>query len=1056
MAAGVGNPGGVAPTGRHEAPGGGVTLRVLVVGDDAALLTAVERVVGSTLGVEVVHVDGPERVRQGALPDARVAICAARTAWAITPATVAVLRLACPTVHLALAATADHPAVAGVLELGFDDLMIVDGTIEVRIQLLIRRLERDGGAVHHRTIGAAVAERVGLGLLTMEPDGTILAASPTAVRRLATPGQRLEGRKLEELVSYAGTVGSPLFSSLGEHEVRTRQVRVVRDDGERTLSLHAMRRGGVIECVLETDRGTDRIEQELIEQKQWFEELFENTPLAIIMADATDCVLAVNPAFEQLFGWSAAEIAGKPLNELLAPDGYEAEASALSRAAFAGEPVSAETVRRHRQGRLVPVRVYGVPVLADGMRLGVYGIYVDMTGRKQVEEALRQYARRLEGMQRLDRAILAARSDHQLASAALTTLRSLIACDRMSVLLYEQSSGTARVVAASDDAALGPAAGETIELSALTESGQLEQGPVRYLEDLSAIGEDLTPTAEMLLQAGVRSVLTLPLRSDGELVGELNIAARRAVAFDRDHIVVAREVADQLAIALRQVRMAAELAEERRRLGWVIGHLPEAVVLLDASHRVILANPRAEGDLLRLGISAEVGSVIQTVGDTTLDELLRGEELQEWHEVTVGTPQTGVFELCARPLAEGESRGSVLLVVRDVTRERSVQEQLHHHGRLAAVGQLAAGIAHDMNNMLQGMMIDAELLLLEEGLGAEAMTKLRAIVDQGERGARMIRQILDFSRRSIVSREPLNLSLLLGDVVRLLERTIPENIRITTEMEEDGLYVRADAAQLQQMITNLAVNARDAMPDGGQLGLCLRRVDGLPSAAASVHPSTSGDWAELVVSDTGCGIPVGNQPRIFEPFFSTKGPGGGTGLGLSQVYGIVHQHEGFIDVQSYLEQGTAFHVYLPLHDEEMPPSTHEMTSSFEGTGELVLVVEDDPALLRVAADGLVRCGYRVVAAGSGEEALERFADRADEVDLLLSDMVMPGIDGLELAQRFADLNPTVRSVLMSGYPLRPQELHPEESGHSIWIQKPFSLDDLARTVHAALAARSGR
>ena len=256
-----------------------------------------------------------------------------------------------------------------------------------------------------------------------------------------------------------------------------------------------------------------------------------------------------------------------------------------------------------------------------------------------------------------------------------------------------------------------------------------------------------------------------------------------------------------------------------------------------------------------------------------------------------------------------------------------------------------------MNNMLQGMMIDAELLQLEEGFGDEAVTKLQDIVDQGERGSAYDpadpRLQPAFGELARVPRP--------GDAARGDDSPagtdIPENIRIVTEVSPGRYPLRADSAQLQQMITNLAVNARDAMPEGGELCIRLRAVDHLPADAVSVHPSPSGRWAELEVSDTGCGIPDPARSRIFEPFFSTKGPGGGTGLGLSQVYGIVHQHQGFIDVHSLLERGTVFDVFLPLGEEPVESAQQVPSDLARGDGELVLVVEDDPGLLRIAANG---------------------------------------------------------------------------------------------------------
>ena len=292
-------------------------------------------------------------------------------------------------------------------------------------------------------------------------------------------------------------------------------------------------------------------------------------------------------------------------------------------------------------------------------------------------------------------------------------------------------------------------------------------------------------------------------------------------------------------------------------------------------------------------------------------ELLASSAAATAREVMVEGPPQRIFEVEANPIAEEAAGGRWAVIIRDVTGEREIQEKVQQQDRLAATGRLAAGIAHDFNNMLTIMMGHAQLLEEDEGIPERSKRGLRNIFTQGLRAAQLIRQILDFSRRTVVQRQPVDLVPFLKETMKLLERALPENIRFETEIANGEYTVNANLTQLEQTVTNLVVNARDAMPDGGELRLGLSQLwvepDGLPPWPAMAP----GEWVILAVSDTGMGIPEENLEKVFEPFFTTKKPGEGTGLGLAQVYGIVKQHGGYIDVESAEGKGTASTIYLP-------------------------------------------------------------------------------------------------------------------------------------------------
>jgi PAS domain S-box-containing protein len=381
---------------------------------------------------------------------------------------------------------------------------------------------------------------------------------------------------------------------------------------------------------------------------------------------------------------------------------------------------------------------------------------------------------------------------------------------------------------------------------------------------------------------------------------------------------------------------------------------------------------------------------------------------------------------------------------------KATQQQIVQQERMAAIGQLAAGVAHDFNNLLTSIIGYAELVQAYPDISLEARSDLERIVKQGRRAAQLIRQILDFTRKSIRQPKPLNLVRFLKETVKFLERTIPETIHIQLEFEQTRGMVHADQIQLQQAVTNLAVNARDAMPMGGELTLRLSGLTLGPDERPPCPDMPPGEWVVLSVADTGVGIPADIMPRIFEPFFTTRSPKG-SGLGLAQVYGIVKQHEGFIDVQSQVGHGATFIIYLPAlaaGEEEAEGEARKKLP--RGHGETVLLVEDAPTVLHTGEDMLRHLGYRVLLASDGQHALAVYAEYQGEIALVLADMVMPEMDGVALFHALKAVNPDVRVVLMTGYPL--DEKAPELLAQGLvdWFRKPLQLSVVAQVISRAL------
>jgi signal transduction histidine kinase len=417
-----------------------------------------------------------------------------------------------------------------------------------------------------------------------------------------------------------------------------------------------------------------------------------------------------------------------------------------------------------------------------------------------------------------------------------------------------------------------------------------------------------------------------------------------------------------------------------------------------------------------------------------------------WHEVKANGR---TFEVIARPMENGHEPEDWVLVMSDVTQEREVREQLERQERLAAVGQLATGIAHDFSNVMATIVLYAQMTAQAEGLSDRDRERMATINQQARHATRLIQQILDFSRRAVLAQQPLDLLVLLEEVAKLLERTLPEHIRIDLAYGPDEYIVRADPTRMRQMVTNLALNARDAMPLGGALRIGLEAIEVRPGESPLLPEMEAGNWIRLTVSDTGTGIPPDVLPHIFEPFFTTKEPSIGTGLGLAQVHGIVGQHEGRIEVETQVGEGTTFTIYLPaLPGAPIVSPVPELSALPQGRGETVLVVEDETSVRRALVESLEQLNYRVLEAENGQDALEILEQH--EVALVVSDVVMPKMGGVALFHAMKQRGSTVPMVLLTGHPMEEELEDLKAEGLDAWLLKPPDLEQLAEVVARAL------
>ena len=391
------------------------------------------------------------------------------------------------------------------------------------------------------------------------------------------------------------------------------------------------------------------------------------------------------------------------------------------------------------------------------------------------------------------------------------------------------------------------------------------------------------------------------------------------------------------------------------------------------------------------------------------------------------------------------------VIVEDITERQKLERQFLQAQKMDAVGRLAGGVAHDFNNVL-GVILGYTELLKPTFPAEDARSKqLREIEKAGKRAASLTRQLLAFSRQQVIQPVVLNLNSVVMEMERMLRRLIGEDIDLTIALEPALGSVRADRGQVEQVLMNLAVNSRDAMPKGGSLVISTNNAE-LDEAYTSQHSfAKPGKYISLSVSDNGCGIPKELQSHIFEPFFTTKQPGQGTGLGLSTVYGIIKQSQGHVSLYSEPGTGTTFKIYLPLVEERAEPGTaaENVTSLSRGT-ETVLLVEDQPDLLELTQTCLTRQGYRVFSARNGEAALELAGKHPGEVNLLLTDLVMPGMSGRDLAQMLLRTQAGMKVLYMSGYTRDLITKHGVLDADVFLLEKPFTIDSLCRRVRQVL------
>jgi signal transduction histidine kinase/ActR/RegA family two-component response regulator len=574
------------------------------------------------------------------------------------------------------------------------------------------------------------------------------------------------------------------------------------------------------------------------------------------------------------------------------------------------------------------------------------------------------------------------------------------------------------------------------------------------------------PDDALLVEMGAQSYLGIPLTdSAGKSLGLIALVDTKPMPEAQFATAILQIAAVRVAGEMERLVKVDELRWKTALMEAQMEAAPDGILMIDNQGRRILQNQRMN-DLLKIPPhifeDEDDGAQLAFVVSRAKDPCKMKDKVaylyahpQEISRDEIEFVDGTIVDRYSSPVWDkaGNSCGRIW-IFRDVSQARQLEAQLRQSQKMEAIGQLAGGVAHDFNNILSALLMQTDLIELIEHLPGEAIEGLKQLREDIHRAAGLTRQLLLFSRRQVMQSSVLDLNDIVNNLAKMLQRIIGEDVRLQLDLHALPLTTRADAGMVEQVLMNLVVNARDAMPEGGRLRIeTMERV--VTEDLAGLCPdAVPGRYVCFSVSDTGGGIPPEIMPRIFEPFFTTKEAGKGTGLGLATVFGIVKQHQGWIEVDNQPGQGVTFRIFLPASSRtETKAIQTETKARPRGGSETILLVEDELRVRKSISTILKRNGYNVVAAANGSEALELWGAHRQKVALLLTDLVMPGgMKGHELARQLQSAESYLKVIYMSGYSAeiagRDLELRSGEN----FVQKPFLTDHLLETIRRSLDA----
>jgi PAS domain S-box-containing protein len=813
-------------------------------------------------------------------------------------------------------------------------------------------------------------------------------------------------------------------STVSEYRIRTpdNQEKWIQDRAfpVRDQNGQLIRFGGISTDISERKRHESEMAstiKELKASEYRYRTIFEQAAVGIVQTSFDGRILRCNARFAEIIGYPIEEVPGLTVQQVTAPDDIDSSNDVLQQMA-SGNAGSITLEKRYirKDGTPIWVKItVSIQRDSEGRALHPIALVEDINARKAAEERLATATKVLQTSEE--------------------RYRKLIEFSPNAVLV-----GQNHVIDIANISA--------VELFGVSSAADLIG---RRLADI--VGPKARSRVEELAQRLYEREMQLPLE-------EIQICRNDGLLLDVEYAASSFEENGKMVtqLILRNITEKKQAETENAQLIRSIEQVTESIVITDVKGSILYVNPafekvtgftRAEAigsnpRILKSGHHA--ASFYQAMWAT----LLRGET---WSGDLVNKRKDGTLfneEAIISPIRDqGGAIINYVAVNRDMTQEQLLRDQLNQAQKMESMGRIAGGIAHDFNNLLMVIRTYAETLQdrlpVQDGLRENTDQILEAV----ERGASLTGQMLAFSRKQIISPVVLDLNAVIDETAKMLRRVIGEDIELHVALSNTLWAIKADPDQIVQVLMNLCVNARDAMPQGGRLTITTGKVTVKKRSIGERHDVLPGDYVMLSVADSGTGMSKKVQKDIFEPFFTTKEVGKGTGLGLSMVYGIVKQNGGHVWVESKPGQGTCFTIYLPKVERTVAPTVPARAETPQRGTEILLVVEDENSLRRGICELLSSLGYTVLAAGSGEEALS-IASEQEHIDLLLTDVIMPKMSGRELAQTLGSLRPELKIIYMSGYTDDAVLRSGIHELHTAFLQKPFGLSALARKVRDTL------
>jgi len=765
----------------------------------------------------------------------------------------------------------------------------------------------------------------------------------------------------------------------------------------------------------------------LLETQERFRRLFTASPDAILLIDPYDPnvpwpIIDCNEAACKMNGYTREELIGQSIDILNITAGTADEREAYLEHLRQKSVTSLETFHRHKDGHTFPIEVSTSLVTIQGREI-VLGIDRDISERKRTEEALRMNESLLSSAMKIAKL---GHWQYDVASDTFTFNDHFYAMLHTTVEKeggYTMSSAqyAQRFVHPDDMPLVGVEIKKALETTDPHYTTQLEHR-IFYGEGESGY---ISVRVYVVKDENGRTVKTYGVNQD--------ITERKAAE-------------EQL---LRQTTYFQQLFENS----------PEGIVLLDEENRILNANNAFERmfnysleELKEKNVDEFIvpadkhEEALQLSKDAMEGKSIQKDSIRKRKDGSL----IDVIVIAYPILINGKRVGEYGMYV-DISERRHLQEQLIHAQRMESIGTLAGGVAHDFNNILGIIMGHTTLMEQLPQEPSHQMKSLQTVLQATQRGATLVRQLLTFARKNQVYVESVKVETAVQEVLKLLTETLPKTITLTTRVQQSLPEILVDSTQLQQVLLNLCVNARDAMPGGGTLAILSHIVEGEPVRKKFIKASHN-QYVVIEVADTGTGMDEETRKRIFEPFFTTKEKGKGTGLGLAVVFGIIENHDGFIDVTSEAGKGTTFSLYFPVKTREAKKEEvkqEAVVTSFKGT-ETILIIEDEVLLKELLKATLTAKGYTVFAAEDGEDALQLYTQHGEDIHLVISDYGLPKFDGFEVLKRLKTVNPEIKFVLATGYIEPEQRALILENGAKEIIQKPYTPNDVLKTLRRVL------